>query len=117
MKSLSGNFTTNFALIKGRGRGQNSWLSPEGCAMTSFQLQYSLSSKQGQNASLLQHLVSLAVVHSLKDLLELNLKWPNDIYYGPNIKMGGVVILSSILRVSKSTLEICNSIVCKVISN
>jgi len=84
--------------IKGRGRGQNSWLSPEGCAMTSFQLQYSLNSKQGQNASLLQHLVSLAVVHSLKDLLELNLKWPNDIYYGPNIKMGGVVILSSILR-------------------
>jgi len=84
--------------IKGRGRGQNSWLSPEGCAMTSFQLQYSPSSKQGQNSSLLQHLVSLAVVHSLKDLLELNLKWPNDIYYGPNIKMGGVVVLSSVLR-------------------
>ena len=90
----------NFTLIKGRGRGQNSWLSPEGCAMTSFQLQYSLNSKQGQSASLLQHLVSLAVVHSLKDLLELNLKWPNDIYYGPKIKMGGVVILSSIFKVS-----------------
>ena len=56
--------------IKGRGRGQNSWLSPEGCAMTSFQLQYSPSSKQGQNSSLLQHLVSLAVVHSLKGIFK-----------------------------------------------
>ena len=84
--------------INGRGRGQNSWISPEGCAMTSFQLQYTLSSKQGQYSSLLQHLVSLSVVHALKDLCELSLKWPNDIYYGPNIKMGGVVILSSVLR-------------------
>ena len=85
--------------------------------MTSFQLQYSLNSKQGQNSSLLQHLVSLAVVHSLKDLVELNLKWPNDIYYGPKIKMGGVVILSSIFRVSnddhiifKKKLEFNNKI-------
>ena len=84
--------------INGRGRGQNSWISPKGCAMTSFQLQYTLSSKQGQYSSLLQHLVSLSVVHALKDLCELSLKWPNDIYYGPNIKMGGVVILSSVFR-------------------
>ena len=84
--------------INGRGRGQNSWISPAGCAMTSFQLRYTLSSKQGQYSSLLQHIVSLSVVHALKDLLKLNLKWPNDIYYGPNIKMGGVVILSSVFK-------------------
>lgn len=80
----------------GRGRGQNVWISPQGCAMTSFQLSYSLKSPQGQKATLLQHLVSLAVVHSLKDMVELKLKWPNDIYYGAKVKMGGVVAYSSI---------------------
>ena len=84
--------------LQGRGRGQNKWLSPKGCAMTSFQLKTDLSSRLGQKASLLQHLTSLAVVHSLKDKLDLNLKWPNDIYYGPKIKMGGVVVLSNIFR-------------------
>ena len=84
--------------IKGRGRGQNQWISPKGCAMTSFQLEYSLNSAIGQKASLLQHLVALSVVDSLKDFVELNLKWPNDIYYGSKIKMGGVVILSSIMK-------------------
>ena len=82
--------------IKGRGRGNNAWISPLGCAMTSFQLQFNLHSKQGQKASLLQHLVSLAVVTSI-DTVPLKLKWPNDIYYS-KIKMGGVVILSSVLR-------------------
>ena len=82
--------------IKGRGRGNNAWISPLGCAMTSFQLQFNVHSKQGQKASLLQHLVSLAVVTSV-DTIPLKLKWPNDIYYS-KIKMGGVVILSSVLR-------------------
>ena len=81
--------------VKGRGRGQNSWLSPKGCAMTSFQLKFNLSSKQGQKASLLQHLVSLAVVTSINSI-PLSLKWPNDIYYS-KIKMGGVVVLSSVI--------------------
>ena len=84
--------------IKGQGRGQNVWISPKGCAMTSFQIETSLSSSLGQSASLLQHLVALSVVQSLGDLLNLNLKWPNDIYYGKNVKMGGVVIFSSIFR-------------------
>ena len=84
--------------IQGRGRGQNKWLSPKGCAMTSFQLKTDLSSRLGQKASLLQHLTSLAVVRSLRDKLDLNLKWPNDIYYGSKVKMGGVVVLSNIFR-------------------
>ena len=84
--------------VNGKGRGKNVWISPNGCAMTSFQLEFSFKSKMGQKLSLLQHLVSLAVVHSLKDLFQLNLKWPNDIYYGKNIKMGGVVIFSSIFK-------------------
>ena len=84
--------------LQGRGRGQNKWLSPKGCAMTSFQIKVNLNSRQGQKASLLQHLTSLAVVYSLKDKLLLKLKWPNDIYYGAKVKMGGVVVLSSIFK-------------------
>jgi biotin-[acetyl-CoA-carboxylase] ligase BirA-like protein len=90
--------------IKGRGRGQNVWLSPEGCAMTSFQLKASLKTIQGQKASLLQHLTSLAVVHSIMDKLDnqvdldLRLKWPNDIYWESKVKLGGVVAFSSIFQ-------------------
>ena len=85
--------------LQGRGRGQNKWLSPRGCAMTSFQIKTDLNSRQGQKASLLQHLTSLAVVHSMKEhVTELKLKWPNDIYFGSKIKMGGVVVFSSVFK-------------------
>ena len=82
--------------IQGRGRGNNTWISPLGCAMTSFQLRFNVKSSQGQKASLLQHLVSLAVVTCI-DTIPLKLKWPNDIYYS-KIKMGGVVVLSSVFK-------------------
>ena len=84
--------------LQGRGRGQNKWLSPRGCAMTSFQIKTDLNSRQGQKASLLQHLTSLAVVHSMKEHFELKLKWPNDIYFGSKVKMGGVVVFSSVFK-------------------
>ncbi len=84
---------------KGKGRGSNVWLSPRGCAMTSFQLEQTLSSGAGQKACLLQHVTSLALVHALRDhCQELRLKWPNDIYLGNKIKMGGVVAFSSVFR-------------------
>lgn len=53
---------------KGSGRGQNAWLSPEGCLMFSLQLHVPLSSVLGSHVSLLQHLVAAAVV---KGILEL----------------------------------------------
>ena len=67
--------------------------------MTSFQIKTNLNSRQGQKASLLQHLTSLAVVHSMKEHFSgLTLKWPNDIYFGAKVKMGGVVVLSSVFK-------------------
>ena len=82
--------------IKGRGRGSNTWISPLGCSLTSFQIQFNVDSKQGQKATLLGHLVSLAVVTSV-GTVPLKVKWPNDIYYS-NIKMGGVLILSNVSK-------------------
>ena len=72
--------------------------------MFSLQLEVSLKSQIGKRLPILQHLVSLAVVESVKSLgngyenLDLRLKWPNDIYAGREHKIGGVVIFTSVMR-------------------
>ncbi|GFS17509.1 biotin-protein ligase [Elysia marginata] len=86
----------------GRGRGGNMWLSPRGCAMFTFPLSFELDSEMGQRISFLQHLVSTAVVHGIRTLpgyqdLNLRLKWPNDIYYGKDMKLGGVIVTSTVM--------------------
>ncbi|XP_018901600.2 biotin--protein ligase isoform X1 [Bemisia tabaci] len=82
---------------RGSGRAGNEWLSPEGSASYSIQLHISLDSELGQHLSLLQHIVSLASVHAIVskpgyERLSLGLKWPNDIYAGDNVKIGGVAV-------------------------
>ncbi|XP_041354801.1 biotin--protein ligase-like [Gigantopelta aegis] len=84
----------------GKGRGLNTWLSPVGCAMFSLPVRMPADSNLGQRVSFLQHIVSLAVVQSVRALpgyekLDLRIKWPNDIYYGQDIKLGGVIVNSS----------------------
>ncbi|XP_059177062.1 biotin--protein ligase-like [Physella acuta] len=86
----------------GKGRGGNAWISPEGCAMFTLPLTISLDSELGHKVSFLQHLVSLAVVKSVVTLpgyenLDLKLKWPNDIYYGKEMKLGGVLVTSTVM--------------------
>ncbi|XP_013082754.2 biotin--protein ligase-like [Biomphalaria glabrata] len=87
---------------KGKGRGGNAWLSPLGCAMFTLPIQLSVGTKLAQRVSFLQHMVSLAVVQSVVTLpgyeeLDLRLKWPNDIYYGKEMKLGGVLVTSTIM--------------------
>ncbi|KFM57715.1 Biotin--protein ligase, partial [Stegodyphus mimosarum] len=87
--------------IGGRGRSDNKWISPEGCAMFTLHFSLSLSSELGQKLSILQHLSSLAIVHGIKKIsafgnLDLRLKWPNDIYYGKDKKLGGVIAHTTI---------------------
>lgn len=53
---------------RGVGRGNNIWLSPEGCAMFSIQLHIPLTSYLGQHIPLLQHIVALAVVSAVCNL-------------------------------------------------
>ncbi|XP_050714903.1 mucin-5AC-like isoform X5 [Eriocheir sinensis] len=86
----------------GQGRSGNMWLSPLGCAMFSIQLHLSLSSQLGQHLSFLQHLVAMAVVQAVVTLpgyadIPLRLKWPNDIYLGSDVKIGGVVVEATTL--------------------
>jgi biotin--protein ligase len=69
--------------------------------MFSLQFEATLKSGIGKRLTLLQHLISLAVVESVKSLkdgyenVDLRLKWPNDIYAGSQYKIGGVVVLTS----------------------
>ncbi|XP_071316568.1 biotin--protein ligase isoform X2 [Trachinotus anak] len=87
---------------QGRGRGRNSWLSPLGCAMFTVRVQVELSSRLGQRIPFLQHLAALAVVEAVRTLpgyqdIDLRVKWPNDIYYSNLMKLGGVLVTSTVI--------------------
>ncbi|KAK9503234.1 hypothetical protein O3M35_011850 [Rhynocoris fuscipes] len=98
-----------FYQTKGKGRGGNKWLSPEGCAMFSLQLHLPLDSYLGKYPSLLQHVISLAIVSSICQIhgleeLDIGIKWPNDVYVNKRTKVGGVLVNSTITSHS----VICN---------
>ncbi|XP_078619716.1 biotin--protein ligase-like isoform X1 [Branchiostoma floridae x Branchiostoma japonicum] len=81
----------------GRGRGGNVWLSPVGCAMFTLHARIPLQSELGNRLKFIGHITSLAVVESVRTLpgyedIDLRLKWPNDIYYGESMKLGGVMV-------------------------
>ncbi|XP_068212281.1 microtubule-associated protein futsch-like [Palaemon carinicauda] len=86
----------------GKGRGGNTWLSPLGCAMFTIQLHVTLSSTLGQHLSFIQHLIAIAMADAVREQpgygdIPVCLKWPNDIYIGRDIKIGGVIVEASTL--------------------
>ncbi|KAF7251066.1 Biotin--protein ligase [Varanus komodoensis] len=86
---------------QGRGRGGNTWLSPMGAALYTLHITIPLSSQLGQRIPFIQHLASLAVVESVRSLpgyqdIDLRVKWPNDIYYSDLMKLGGVLVNSTL---------------------
>lgn len=76
--------------LTGRGRGQNSWISPAGVLSFSTLLHHTPQPSEKPNAIVfIQYLVSLAVTESILDLrphLGIKIKWPNDIYLELPIK-------------------------------
>ncbi|EDV47891.1 biotin--protein ligase isoform X2 [Drosophila erecta] len=98
----------------GVGRGNNQWLSPPGCAMFSLQLHLSMDSALGSRLPLLQHLIGTAIVNSLRGheqygVLDISIKWPNDIYANGNQKIGGLVI-NTTLQGSQAIVNIGSGI-------
>uniref|UniRef100_A0A803YP92 Holocarboxylase synthetase n=1 Tax=Meleagris gallopavo TaxID=9103 RepID=A0A803YP92_MELGA len=88
---------------QGKGRGGNVWLSPIGCALSTLHITIPLHSNLGQRIPFIQHLVSLAVVESVRSLpgyedIDLRVKWPNDIYYSDLMKLGGVLVTSTLIE-------------------
>nr|XP_014345401.1 PREDICTED: biotin--protein ligase [Latimeria chalumnae] len=97
---------------QGKGRGGNAWLSSLGCAMFTLHISIPLPSQLGQSITFLQHLVALAVVESVKSLpgyqdIDLRLKWPNDIYYSDVMKLGGVLVTSTLMGTTFHVLIGC----------
>lgn len=89
--------------LSGQGRGGNKWLSPPGCSMFSIQIFLKTSSFLGTRPSLIQHLVALAQVHAIRGReeyrdVDIRLKWPNDIYFGNSVKLGGVIAKGTVVR-------------------
>ncbi|XP_047234777.1 biotin--protein ligase isoform X3 [Girardinichthys multiradiatus] len=87
---------------QGRGRGRNAWLSPLGCAMFTVGVQVERNSRLGQRIPFLQHLAALAIVQAIRSLpgyqdIDLRVKWPNDIYYSDLMKLGGVLVTSTVV--------------------
>ncbi|EDO41056.1 predicted protein, partial [Nematostella vectensis] len=87
--------------ISGKGRGGNAWLSPVGCMMFSLEVKIRFSTELGSRLPFLQHLASLSFVEAVRTIpgyedINVRLKWPNDIYYGKESKLGGVLVTSSI---------------------
>ena len=85
---------------QGQGRGGNVWLSPKGCAMFTFQIFIPQKSQLGSKPSFIQHLSIIAVISGIRSLpgfseLDIRIKWPNDIYFGKSIKLGGIIALGS----------------------
>uniref|UniRef100_A0A8C0APJ1 Holocarboxylase synthetase n=1 Tax=Buteo japonicus TaxID=224669 RepID=A0A8C0APJ1_9AVES len=88
---------------QGKGRGGNVWLSPMGCALATLHITIPLHSNLGQRIPFIQHLVSLAVVESVRSVpgyedIDLRVKWPNDIYYSDLMKLGGVLVNSTLIE-------------------
>ncbi|XP_062454792.1 biotin--protein ligase isoform X1 [Rhea pennata] len=88
---------------QGKGRGGNVWLSPVGCALSTLHITIPLYSNLGQRIPFIQHLVSLAVVESVRSIpgyegIELRVKWPNDVYYSDLMKLGGVLVNSTLVE-------------------
>ncbi|XP_043929068.1 biotin--protein ligase isoform X2 [Protopterus annectens] len=97
---------------QGRGRGGNAWLSPVGCAMFTLLLSIKMDSKLGQRITFLQHLVALSVVEAVRTLpgyeaIDLRVKWPNDIYYSDIMKLGGVLVTSTLMDKTFHVLAGC----------
>lgn len=87
----------------GKGRSGNKWLSPAGCMMFSVQVNIPLKSNLGRKLPYVQHIAVVAFVKSIKERpgyeeLDLNIKWPNDIYIKKKIKIGGVIVNSSLFN-------------------
>ncbi|XP_023439237.2 biotin--protein ligase isoform X2 [Dasypus novemcinctus] len=87
---------------EGKGRGRNAWLSPRGCCLSTLLVSIPLKSQLGQRIPFVQHLMSLAVVEAVRSIPEyqdinLRVKWPNDIYYSDLMKIGGVLVNSTLM--------------------
>lgn len=93
--------------LAGRGRGSNTWLSPEGCLQFSLLVRAPLGAFPTPRLVFVQYLAGLAIVNACRNRRVLGshgarvkLKWPNDVYAelpGSDMKkkVGGILVNTS----------------------
>lgn len=89
---------------KGKGRKENEWISPKGSISVSFGFSFDLNL---EHPAAIQHLIGLSICKILRLMTssdKIRLKWPNDIYWENSIKLGGLLVKSSILG---SNMVVC----------
>lgn len=133
LQSIHGSVAIATRQLNGVGRGGNAWLGPAGCAMFTVCLQLPLHSPLGQRSPFVQHLAALAMAKAVRttqgyEMVNIRVKWPNDIYYGSHVKVGGVLVSSTVSRdaitcfigcgmnVSNSQPTLCINDIAKVVS-
>ncbi|XP_032522265.2 biotin--protein ligase isoform X2 [Danaus plexippus] len=82
--------------VKGRGRGGNTWITPHGQAAITVQIWQKISPL----LPLYQHAAALAATRAVRlqhgyDQIDIRIKWPNDIYYGREMKVGGTIVTAN----------------------
>ncbi|CAG9853591.1 unnamed protein product [Phyllotreta striolata] len=86
----------------GVGRSNNTWISPVGSALFSIQIHVAMDSPLGKALSLIQHITMVAVISAIKSHrgcqdLDVGIKWPNDLYANKQVKIGGLIVTSSVM--------------------
>ncbi|PAV60334.1 hypothetical protein WR25_15442 [Diploscapter pachys] len=82
--------------VKGKGRGNNEFISPVGAAMFTFSFCLPSSCNLSRNPSFIQHVFAVALVDAARRLsghedFPLFIKWPNDFYFNRSYKVGGML--------------------------
>lgn len=133
MCNTHGSISVASRQLNGKGRGGNAWLGPVGCTMFTLCLHIPLHSPLGQRSPFVQHLAALALAKAVRSTngyqtVNIRLKWPNDIYYGSDVKLGGVLVSSTVnkdtitcyigcgINVSNSQPTLCINDIAKVAS-
>ncbi|RNA11303.1 biotin-- ligase [Brachionus plicatilis] len=88
--------------IQGQGNNKNEWLSPIGCCMFTLYLNLNSNNFSTSRICLLQFAAGLSCVKAVKSIkgcedFAIGIKWPNDVYFEGKIKLGGVLVKSSIM--------------------
>ncbi|KAI9432945.1 class II aaRS and biotin synthetase [Lactarius indigo] len=94
--------------LSGRGRGSNTWLSPEGCLQFSLLVRAPLGAFPAPRLVFVQYLAGLAIINACRDRrilgddygTHVKLKWPNDLYVelpgsDTKKKVGGILVNTS----------------------
>lgn len=103
-KGIDGFVAISNQQTAGRGRTQNEWLSPKGCAMFTLQVSIDLNSNIGRKIAFFQHMIGLSIVRAINTIagyetIDLAIKWPNDVLWRKNgAKIGGTLVTCSFIN-------------------